>query len=57
MSKSVRIDDFLHGYRIEVHCLNCNEVYVTNKIGRLKMPRRCKYCGSVKIERLNYYEV
>jgi len=48
---------FFRGYRVKVHCFNCDNVYVTNLMHKLKMPNKCKYCGSIKIESLDYWEV
>ena len=59
MSKSDNFSDLkklFRGYRIKIHCFNCNEIYITNLIHKLKMPRRCKYCGSIKIEPVDYWK-
>lgn len=56
MSKSGSYDDLqkiIRGYRIEVHCLHCNSTYFTNLLKTLKMPRKCKYCSSTRIEPLD----
>ena len=60
MSKSGNYGDLkklFSGYRIQVHCLHCNAEYVSNLLHKLKMPRRCKYCSSTKIEPIKYWRV
>lgn len=55
MSKSVSLNDITSGYRVKIHCFNCGNDYVTKKIPNLKLPRRCKYCGSIKIEPIHVW--
>jgi len=59
MVKSDSFNDLrrlFRGYRIKVHCLNCDAIYITNLVHKLKLPRRCKYCSSIRIEPIEYWE-
>ena len=43
------------GYRLKIHCFNCGEEYITNRMPKFKMPRKCKYCHSIKMIPYDYY--
>lgn len=44
------------GYRIRVICFNCGAKYVTRLLEK-NQARKCKFCGSTKINYLNNYRV
>lgn len=43
-------------YRIKVYCFNCGAKYVTRLLEKNRT-RKCKYCGSTKINFINSWKI
>jgi len=42
-------------FRTKVGCINCGKEYWTNSLTR-PVPRKCKYCGSIKVRAFKTYQ-